>query len=81
MQDIYTDRHVISIEYNEFGNVLVVVYDDGSIIFYDARTMTPYKGTGDTNTVTSMAQAGFQYPMDAPGRLWNAAVVDCLTRL
>jgi len=62
------DRHIISIEYNEFGNVLVVVYDDGSITFYDARTMTLYKGMGDTNTVTSMAQAGFQYPLDTAGQ-------------
>jgi len=44
-----------------------VTYDDSSIVFYDPKTMASFNGVDDTNTVTSMAQAGFHYPLDASG--------------
>lgn len=55
-------------DHTEYGNVLSVTYDDSSIAFYDPKTMTNFNGVDDTNTVTSMAQAGFHFPLDASGR-------------
>ncbi|EAU38890.1 conserved hypothetical protein [Aspergillus terreus NIH2624] len=51
----------------EYGNVVAVVYDDSSISFYDANTMTVCHGFGDAETVTCLAQAGFHYPAYATG--------------
>ncbi|KAL5357003.1 mediator complex, subunit Med16 [Aspergillus floccosus] len=51
----------------EYGNVVAVVYDDSSISFYDANTMAVCNGFGDAETVTCLAQAGFQYPADSTG--------------
>jgi mediator of RNA polymerase II transcription subunit 16 len=58
---------VISIDHIELGNVLAITYDDSSIAFYDPRAMASFNGIDDTNTVTSLAQAGFHYPLDASG--------------
>lgn len=46
---------------------LAITHDDSSIAFYDSRTMAVYNGLDDANTVTCLAQAGFEYPMDTPG--------------
>ena len=51
----------------EFGNVLAVTYDDSSIAFLDPKTMVSFNSVDGTNTVTSMAQAGFHYPLDTSG--------------
>ncbi|KKA16860.1 hypothetical protein T310_9474, partial [Rasamsonia emersonii CBS 393.64] len=67
LEDIYSDRYVVSVDHLEFGNVLAVTYDDSSISFFDPKTMVSFNGVDDTNTVTSMAQAGFHYPLDASG--------------
>ncbi|BCS25797.1 mediator of RNA polymerase II transcription subunit 16 [Aspergillus puulaauensis] len=66
LDDITSDRHVISVDQTEYGNVLAVSYDDGSISFYDPKTMAAFDILDDANTVTSLAQAGFNYPLDAP---------------
>jgi mediator of RNA polymerase II transcription subunit 16 len=67
LDDIYSDRYVVSIDHIEIGNVLAITYEDSSIAFFDPKTMVSFNGIDDTNTVTSMAQAGFYYPLDASG--------------
>ncbi|KAJ9358238.1 hypothetical protein DTO027B9_2429 [Paecilomyces variotii] len=67
LEDVYSDRYIVSVDHTEYGNVLSVTYDDSSIAFYDPKTMTNFNGVDDTNTVTSMAQAGFHFPLDASG--------------
>lgn len=41
-----------------------MTFDDGSVAFYDPKTMSPFSGVDDANTVTSLAQAGFHYPLE-----------------
>ncbi|KAL2785045.1 mediator of RNA polymerase II transcription subunit 16 [Aspergillus keveii] len=65
LDDITSDRHVISVDQTEYGNVLAISYDDSSIAFYDPKTMAIFNGVDDANTVTSLAQAGFHYPLDS----------------
>ncbi|KAL2817830.1 mediator complex, subunit Med16 [Aspergillus granulosus] len=67
LEDITSDRHVVSVDQTEYGNVLAISYDDSSIAFYDPKTMALFNGVDDTNTVTSLAQAGFHYPLDSSG--------------
>ena len=67
LEDITSDRHVISVDQTEYGNVLAISYDDSSISFHDPKTMSGFDGVDDANNVTSLAQAGFQYPLDASG--------------
>ncbi|KAH8697294.1 putative RNA polymerase II mediator complex subunit Sin4 [Talaromyces proteolyticus] len=69
LDDISSDRYVVSVDQIEFGNVLAVTYDDSSVSFFDPRTMTSFIGMDDPNTVTSMSQAGFRYPLDVPAGL------------
>lgn len=67
LEDIHCDKYVVSVDLIEHGNALALTHDDSSITFYDTRTMAIYNGLDDSSTVTSLAQAGFQYPMDTPG--------------
>ncbi|KAL4879567.1 mediator of RNA polymerase II transcription subunit 16 [Aspergillus karnatakaensis] len=67
LDDITSDRHVISVDQTEYGNALAVSYDDSSITFYDPKTMSVFDGIDDANTVTSLAQAGFNYPLESSG--------------
>ncbi|KAI9928807.1 hypothetical protein ASPWEDRAFT_127770 [Aspergillus wentii DTO 134E9] len=67
LENIYSDKHIISIDQTEYGNVLAVTYDDSSVIFYDPKTMAVFSGMDDVNTVTSLAQAGFHYPSEISG--------------
>jgi mediator of RNA polymerase II transcription subunit 16 len=81
LDDITSDRHVISVDQTEYGNVLAISYDDSSIAFYDPKTMAIFNGVDDANIVTSLAQAGFHYPLDSSGTLQiytNRASVDIL---
>ncbi|KAB8271841.1 mediator of RNA polymerase II transcription subunit 16 [Aspergillus minisclerotigenes] len=66
-EDMYCDRYVTMIEQTEHGNVLAVTYGDSSVTFYDPKTMAVLNGTDDTNTLTSLAHAGFHYPPDSAG--------------
>lgn len=67
LDDVYSDRYIVSVDHTEYGNVLAVTYDDSSIAFYDPKTMINFNGVDDTNTVISMAQSGFHFPLDASG--------------
>lgn len=67
LDDIYCDKHVVSIDQIEYGNVLAVTYDDSSVIFHDPKTMAIFNGIEDTNSVSSLAQSGFHYPPHASG--------------
>lgn len=67
LEDIPCDKYVVSVDLIEHGTALAMTHDDSSITFYDTRTMAIYNGLDDSSTVTSLAQAGFQYPMDTPG--------------
>ncbi|GAB1205497.1 hypothetical protein APSETT445_004173 [Aspergillus pseudonomiae] len=67
LEDMYCDRYVTTIEQTEHGNVLAVTYDDSSVTFYDPKTMAVLNGTDDTNTLSSLAHAGFHYPPDSAG--------------
>lgn len=69
MEDIPRDKYIISVDLVEHGNALAITHDDSSIMFYDTRTMTILNGLDDTNTVTCLAQAGFQFPLENPGML------------
>ncbi|KAL5045781.1 mediator of RNA polymerase II transcription subunit 16 [Aspergillus fruticulosus] len=64
LDDITSDRHVISVDQTEYGNALAISYDDSSIAFYDPKTMAAFDDIHDANTVTSLAQAGFHYPVE-----------------
>ncbi|KAL4782995.1 mediator of RNA polymerase II transcription subunit 16 [Aspergillus varians] len=67
LDDITSDRHVVSVDQTEYGNVLTISYDDSSIVFYDPKTMAVLDGVDDGNTVTSLALGGFHYPLDSSG--------------
>ncbi|KAF5859321.1 mediator complex subunit [Aspergillus alliaceus] len=67
LDDIYCDKYVVMIEQTEHGNVLAIAYDDSSVSFYDPKTTAVLNGADDTNTLTSLAQAGFHYPPDSAG--------------
>ena len=58
---------MVSIDHVEFGNVLAITHDDSSVSLFDPKTMSTFSEAPEVNTVTSMAQAGFRYPLDAPG--------------
>lgn len=67
LEDIYCDKYIVSVDLVEHGNVIAVSHDDSSITFYDTKTMAIFNGLDDANTVTSLAQAGFQFPMQTSG--------------
>lgn len=69
LDDMYCDKYVVMIEQTEHGNVLAIVYDDSSVAFYDPKTTAVLNGADDTNTLTSLAQAGFHYPPDSAAGL------------
>ncbi|KAF3483237.1 uncharacterized protein GIQ15_02561 [Arthroderma uncinatum] len=60
--DLYFERHIVSVDYMEAGNVLVITLEDSSINFYDAKNFTPLSGLDDVETVTSLPQSGFAFP-------------------
>ena len=67
LENIPCDKYIISVDLVDHGTALAITHDDGSITFYDTRTMAAFNGLDDANTVTGLAQAGFQYPIDTPG--------------
>lgn len=67
LEDINCDKYIVSTELVEYGSGLAVTYDDGSITCYDTRTMVPFTGLDDSSTVTCLAQAGYQYPIEPSG--------------
>lgn len=77
-EDIYSNRYIISIDQIEYGNVLAVTFDDSSVTFYDPKSMTALSGVEDANTVTSLAQAGFSFPADAPGEIVPRGTLVCM---
>jgi mediator of RNA polymerase II transcription subunit 16 len=67
LDDVYSDKYIVSIDLVEHGTVLAVSHDDSSITCYDTRTMTVLNGLDDSTTVTCLAQAGFHYPLETSG--------------
>jgi mediator of RNA polymerase II transcription subunit 16 len=69
LEDIHLHKYIISVDLMEHvtAPALALTHDDGSITFYETKTMTMFNGLDDANTVNCLAQAGFQYPMDTPG--------------
>ncbi|KAF9889204.1 mediator complex subunit [Aspergillus nanangensis] len=67
LEDIFSDKYIVSVEQTEYGNVLALTYDDSSIAFYDPKTMAVFNGVNDSDTVTSLAQAGFHYTTELTG--------------
>lgn len=67
LEDVYCDKYIVSVDLVEHGTVLAVSHDDSSITCYDTRTMTVLNGLDDSTTVTCLAQAGFQYPLETSG--------------
>ena len=65
--DVNFDRFIISADYMEAASLLAITFDDGTISFFDARSMAPRNAPDDLNTITSMPQAGFTFPPDTPG--------------
>lgn len=78
MEDIHFDKHVVSMDQIEFGCVLAIAHDDSSVSFFDPKSMSQFTEGGDINTVTSMAQAGFRFPFDAPGLLGSHIFIERL---
>lgn len=66
LEDIHCDKYIVSVDLVEHGTALAITHDDSSITFYDTRTMAIFNGLDDASTVTCLAQAGFQYPIDTP---------------
>ncbi|WEW61636.1 Mediator of RNA polymerase II transcription subunit 16 [Emydomyces testavorans] len=62
--DIYFDRFVLSIDYTEAGNVVALTFDGGNTSFFDAKTMISLSDADDLTIVSSMPQAGFNFPND-----------------
>lgn len=60
--DLASPRIVVALDYLEAMNAVAVMYDDNSIAMLDPKTLRPCY-TGDHNSITSLAQAGFQYPV------------------
>ncbi|KAJ5946495.1 Mediator complex subunit Med16 [Penicillium verhagenii] len=67
LDDIHCEKFIVSVDVVEHGTALAVTLDDSSVRFYDTRTMAVFNGLDDASTVTCLAQAGFQFPMDTPG--------------
>ncbi|KAL4916259.1 mediator of RNA polymerase II transcription subunit 16 [Aspergillus aurantiobrunneus] len=67
LDDITSERHIVSVDQTEYGNILAISYDDSSISFYDPKTMAVLDGIDEADAVTSLAQAGFHYPLDFSG--------------
>ncbi|KAJ5637510.1 hypothetical protein N7490_007389 [Penicillium lividum] len=67
LDDIHCDKYIVSVDIVEHGTALAVTHDDSSVAFYDTRTMAVFNGLHDASTVTCLAQAGFQFPMDSAG--------------
>ena len=67
LEDIHCDKYIVSVDIVEHGTALAVTHDDSSVAFYDTRTMAVFNGLHDASTVTCLAQAGFQFPMDTAG--------------
>lgn len=71
LDDIHCHRYVISVDMVEHGTALAITHDDSSVSFYDPRGMSLFNGMDDGSTVTCLTQAGYQYPMETPGRTLN----------
>ncbi|CAG8362433.1 unnamed protein product [Penicillium salamii] len=67
LEDIHCDKYIVSAELVEYGTGLAITHEDGSITCYDTRTMVPFSGNEDSSTVTCLAQAGYQYPIEQSG--------------
>ncbi|CAG8331554.1 unnamed protein product [Penicillium salamii] len=67
LEDIHCDKYIVSAELVEYGTGLAITHEDGSITCYDTRTMVPFSGNEDSSTVTCLAQAGYQYPVEQSG--------------
>lgn len=69
LEDIHLNKYIVSVDLMEHvtAPALALTHDDGSIAFYETKTMTLFNGLDDASTVNCFAQAGFQFPIDAPG--------------
>lgn len=67
LEDIHLQKYVVSVDQTEYGNVLAITHDDSSITFYDPKTMAVFNGMDDNNTVTCLAQAGFNSSPEISG--------------
>ncbi|KAI5279273.1 mediator complex subunit, partial [Ascosphaera aggregata] len=77
--DLYFDHHVLEVNHNPTTNTLTLFFDDGNISTYDLRTFLPAAETGDSMTVTSLANTGFNFP-PAPNALYcTFSANSCLT--
>ncbi|KAK3725235.1 Mediator of RNA polymerase II transcription subunit 16 [Vermiconidia calcicola] len=62
-EDIITNKIVLSAEPQYFATILALTASDGTIDFRDRVTMATIEPYGDTTTVSSLPQAGFEQPM------------------
>ena len=61
---------MVAIDHIEFGNVLAVTYDDSSILLLNPATMSGFDIVMDENVVSSMAQVGYNFPIDISGKIF-----------
>lgn len=66
--DMPSDRLILAMDYIEAGGIIALTHDDGSIVFFDVKTMKHAAHVGDSsNTVISIVQAGYTFPPSSPG--------------
>ena len=62
-EDVITNKLVLTVESQYCGTVFAFGASDGTIEFRDRGTMTSIEPYGDTTTISSMPQAGFEQMM------------------
>lgn len=62
-EDIYFDAHILDVERDVAGNAITLLFDDGTFKTYDIKSFTPVNEDIDPLEVTSLANAGFYFPV------------------
>ena len=62
--DTILNSHILALNPLHFNNILAVALSDGSIILRDRSTMEPVLPEIGAEQITSLAQAGFAYPIN-----------------
>ena len=62
-EDNITNKLILTVTQQYYNTMLAFAASDGTIEFRDRITLTSIEPYGDTTTVSSLAQAGFEQPM------------------
>ena len=75
-EDIITNKLVLSVEPQYYNTNLAFIASDGMIEFRERVTMTSIEPYGDTTTVSSLPQSGFEHAMTAEHSIHVAMSAD-----